>query len=220
MTDYLVKAIRRDDSGKGANRRLRREGKVPAVLYGNEDIPEKLVIEVRDFERLLKQGALGKLVNVEFKAGRSKKAVPALLKEVQTEPINGNVIHVDFQAVDMKQEIGTIVAVHFTGEERRINDGSVIQPLLREVHVSCLPDRIPAFFEVDISGLRAGESITVSILRPEEGVTIQTPAEEILVTAALVHQEAEAETGEGTAEAGAEGTGAEAGGEAKEDAGQ
>lgn len=219
VTDYLVKAIRRDDSGKGANRQLRREGKIPAVLYGNEDAPEKLVIETRDFERLLKQGALGKLVNVEFKAGRSKKAVPALLKEVQTEPLNGKVMHVDFQAVDMKQEIGTIVAIHYTGEERRVNDGSVIQPLLREVNVTCLPDHIPSFFEVDISGLQAGDSITVSTLKPEEGVTIQTPAEEVLVTAALVHQEAEAETAEG-AEAGAEDAGAEAGGEAKEDAGK
>lgn len=215
MTDYLVKAIRRDDSGKGANRQLRREGKIPAVLYGNEDTPEKLVIETRDFERLLRQGALGKLVNVEFKAGRSKKTVPALLKEVQTEPLNGKAIHVDFQAVDMKQEIGTIVAIHFVGEERRLNDGSIIQPLLREVQVTCLPDRIPSFFEVDVSGLKAGDSISVSVLKTQEGVTIQTPAEEVMVTAALVHQ-TETETVEGAEETGVEGADAAAGGETKE----
>ncbi|MGI5854039.1 MAG: 50S ribosomal protein L25 [Bacillota bacterium] len=215
MTDYLVKAMRREDSGKGANRQLRRAGKVPAVLYGNEDVHERLVIETGDFERLLKQGALGKLVNVEYKAGRSKKTVPALLKEVQTEPINGRVIHADFQAVDMKQEIATIVPVHYVGEDRRVNDGSVVQPLLREVHVTCLPDRIPAFFEVDVSGLRAGESITVGALKPEEGVTIHTPAEEALVAAVHTRQGAEAEAAEGTEEAEAEGATAEAGGEAK-----
>lgn len=192
MTEYMLKAERREESGKGSNRRLRRDGKVPAVIYG-AGTSELVTLDSRELERLLGSGAAGKLVELELKAGRSKQKLPTLIKEVQVEPIKGLTIHVDFLKVDMHHAVTTKIPVHFVGEERRMNDGALIEHLLREVEISCLPDRIPEGFEADVSALAAGHSLYVRDLKPAEGITVLTPGEEVLAIATIPHHAAPAE---------------------------
>lgn len=195
MTEYELKAEIREEHGKAASRRFRREGKIPAVIYGAGQ-SEKILIDQRELKRLVSAGATGKLVSLVTKSGRTNQKQKALLKEVQLEPIKGMAIHADFQKVDMAHAITTRIAVHFVGEEKRPSDGAVIQHLLREIEIHCLPDRIPEVIEVDISGLKEGHSIFVKDLSIPAGVTVTTPGEEVLALATVPHQAPAAAEGE------------------------
>ena len=108
---------------------------------------------------------------------------PVLVKEVQFDPVKGNPLHLDFLQVSMQQKVVMKVPVVLVGEEKRVNDGSVIDTALYEVEVSCLPADIPAKIEVDISGLTMGNSITVADLQAPEGIEFVTPATEAVVVA-------------------------------------
>lgn len=196
VTDYLLKAEGRIASGKGVSRRIRREGNIPAVIYGHGEEGTRVQISQKETGRLVSLGAAGKLVKIELHEGAHKKTISALFKDVQVDPIGHEIIHADFQKVDMGHKITTKVPVHFFGEEKRPNDGSLIEHVIREIEISCLPDHIPERFEVNVSGLQAGHSIFVKDLAPGPGVEIHTPAEEAIVSAIVAHHGAEDETAE------------------------
>lgn len=205
MTDYLLKAEARDDGGKGVSRRIRRDGNIPAVIYGHGEEGTLVRISQKETGRLVSLGAAGKLIKIELHEAGHKKTIAALFKEVQVDPVGHAIIHADFQKVDMGHKVTTKVPVHFVGEEKRPTDGALIEHIVREIEISCLPDQIPERFDVNVSGLQAGHSIFVKDLAPAQGIEIHTPAEEAIVTAVVAHHGAEGETAEaGAAPAAAE----------------
>ncbi len=179
--DAVLNAEVRSEKGKGIAHRLRQQGLLPAVLYGEEQ--KDLILNTRELQKLLSTQGSSQLITLKVKEGRKKQEIPVLIKELQYHPVKGNLLHADLYQVSMEQEVVVKVPVVLVGEEERVNDGSVIDLQLYEVEVSCLPANIPAKIEVNIAGLTMNNSITLADLTPPSGVQFVTPLSETVVAA-------------------------------------
>jgi large subunit ribosomal protein L25 len=152
----------RKTTGNGPARSLRREGRIPAVLYGPKTEPVLLSIDSKEFEQILKTSTIGSvLLKLQIKNGQTGSR-SAMVKELQTHPVTGHFLHVDFYEVDLSQKINAMIPVTVTGKSRGVEDGGILQIVRRELEVFCLPTAIPETIEVDISELDIGGSIHVN----------------------------------------------------------
>lgn len=203
----------RKTTGNGPARVLRREGRIPAILYGPKTDPIMLSIDNKEFEQILKTSSIGSvLLKLEIKNGQTG-ARSAMVKELQTHPVTGQFLHVDFYEVDLTRKINAMIPVVVTGKSQGVEDGGILQIVRREIEVFCLPTAIPEAIEVDISALEIGGSIHVNEITLPDGVelpedfdftviTILAPKieEEVVEEEELAEGEEEAE--EGAPEAG------------------
>ncbi len=190
MERITLKAEKRDIVGKGIARTLRREGMIPAVLYkGGGSIPIKL--SRKELSQLINTTAGEQvMVNLQFSDGDSKLV---LVKDYQVDPIKGDLLHTDFFEVSLTEKIRVTVHVTPVGEPIGVKrDGGILQHVLREIEVECLPDKIPGHIEIDISKLETGQSIRVSDLKLGEGIKVLTDLDEVVanVIAPLVEEAA------------------------------
>jgi large subunit ribosomal protein L25 len=175
---------RRDGTGKGAVRRLRRQGRVPGVLYGARTEPVALSLSPKEVQRALQGHSAGGVL-VSLKLAGDAEARSAVVRDLQFDPVRDSLIHVDLQAVRMDEEITVEVPIHPVGEAAGVKEQSgVLAVLLRTVQVACLPTRIPDRLDVDVSALRIHDVITVGDIIPPEGVRLTTPAGQAVVTIA------------------------------------
>jgi large subunit ribosomal protein L25 len=174
----------REAVGKGAVGRLRRQGLVPAVLYGGGSAPVTLAVTPADVQRTLQgHGAGGVLVNLRLPGDGEPRT--AVVRELQYDPVRDTLIHIDFQAVRMDEEITVEVPIHAVGEAAGVKEQSgVLALLLRTVEVSCLPSLIPERLDIDVSALRIYDVVTVASLQLPEGVRVTTPASQPVATVA------------------------------------
>jgi large subunit ribosomal protein L25 len=174
----------REAVGKGAVGRLRRQGLVPAVLYGGGSAPVALAVTPADVQRTLQgHGAGGVLVNLRLPGDGEPRT--AVVRELQYDPVRDTLIHIDFQAVRMDEEITVEVPIHAVGEAAGVKEQSgVLALLLRTVEVSCLPSLIPERLDIDVSALRIYDVVTVASLQLPEGVRVTTPASQPVATVA------------------------------------
>jgi large subunit ribosomal protein L25 len=165
----------RTDTGNGPARVLRRDGKIPAVLYGPDTKPILLSIQTHDFELLLKDYNVSQMVlDLDVKNGKTiKKSV--MVKELQTHPVSQNLLHVDFYEISMTRKIKVNVPIVTTGKSAGEEFGGVLQIIRRELEVLCLPGEIPESIKVDISELEIGDSLHVEDITV--GGDIEIPAE-------------------------------------------
>ena len=169
---FELKAEARQDVGKGASRRLRRAGRVPAVIYGGHQDPLALTLEHDSIIHQLDNEAFYSSVLSINVGGRTEKAV---LRDLQRHPYKPAVLHMDFQRVSEDEAIRVHVPLHFLNEEKCKGvrqDGGVLSHQIIEVEVSCLPRDLPEFIEVDVADLGMGETLHLSELRLPEGVTL------------------------------------------------
>jgi large subunit ribosomal protein L25 len=182
--------------GTTHTRRLRADGLVPGVLYkaGEDSIPFALPERVLD--RAI-HGEHGKTAVFEITV-EGHPTVPALLKDWDLNPVRGNLIHVDFQQVDLAQEVEAQVPLVLSGLAVGVRDGGVLGQPIHEVTIRALPDAIPDSVEIDVSALQAGEVLHLSDVAAPAGVTILGDPESVVasVTAAS-RAEAEVEEAEG-----------------------
>jgi large subunit ribosomal protein L25 len=155
-----LKASRRDTAGKGNARKLRSTGQVPAVLYGHGDRTESLAVDAHDLELLLQHvNPENTLIGLDIDGSRAD----VLVREIQRHPWRPEVLHVDFLLVHGDALLKLDVPVRLTGTPVGVLDeGGVLDQVLYELHVECLPGNIPEAAEVDISGLHVGDSVRVS----------------------------------------------------------
>jgi large subunit ribosomal protein L25 len=173
---------RRDGRGKGAAKRLRRAGRVPAILYGAVAEPLALSVAPKEVQRVLHARG-GVLVNVRLPGEPEPRT--AVVRDLQFHPVRDTLIHVDLQAVRMDEEITVEVPLHVVGEAAGVKEQSgILQLLLRTVEVACLPTLIPERLDADVSALRIHDVLTVADLRLPEGVRVTTPASQAIVTVA------------------------------------
>ena len=205
-----LKATPRERVGNGPARELRREGKVPAILYGPKADPVKLSIEKLDLDPIFKSGAVAqKLLKLEVEGGG--KGCNVMIKEVQRHPVSQKLLHLDLYEVSMDQKIKVMVPVTTTGICKGIEMGGMLQIIRRELEVLCLPDQIPENISIDITDLDIGDSFHVEEFQLDEN--IEVPADvnftilTILSTKAEAAEEEEGEEGEeGEVSEGAEAT--------------
>jgi large subunit ribosomal protein L25 len=173
---------RRDALGKGPVRRLRRAGLVPAVLYGGGIEPVALAVAPAEVQRALHAHAGGGvLVNVRV-AGETEPR-PAVVRDLQFDPVRETLVHLDLQAVRMDEEITVEVPIHVVGEAAGVKEQSgILALLLRQVEVTCLPTLIPERLDIDVSPLRIHDVLTVADLHLPQGVRVTTAATQPVVT--------------------------------------
>jgi large subunit ribosomal protein L25 len=213
MSEYKLAAENRADAGKGAARRLRAAGRVPAVLYGHGTKPKSLSIDARELGHALRTEA-GVNVLLELQVGRTKHL--ALAKEIQRHPVRGTFTHIDFILVRRGEKVHVAVPVHLVGEAPGVREeGGIADQDLYQVNVEAEVTAVPDAVEADVSGLRIGDVLRVGDLKAPEGSTILDDAEASVVSVVppVVEpepeeaEEAEAEAAEGEAPAAAEGEG-------------
>ena len=171
METLEVQANARAAGGKNHARRLRRSGKIPAVLYGPKTQAVALELDRKDFSArvALLQGS--HLVRLKSSVPALAEKV-ALVKEMQFHPISGDVTHADLYEVDLAAKIQVQVPLRFVGKAAGVTRGGILQPIVREVEVECLPMDIPGFFSVDVGALDIGDSIHVEEIQMPADVTL------------------------------------------------
>jgi large subunit ribosomal protein L25 len=214
MPEYKLAAENRADSGKGAARRLRATGRVPAVLYGHGSKPKHLSIDAREFGHALRTDA-GVNVLLELQLGRTRHL--ALAKEIQRHPVRGTFTHVDFLIVRRGEKATVPVPVHLVGEAPGVKEGGIADQDLYQVNVEAEVTSVPDVIEADISGLAIGDVLRVADLKAPEGATILADPEApvVSVVAPRVEPEPEEEAEAAEEEAAGEGAAAEAEGETR-----
>jgi len=174
---------KRDGIGKGPAKRLRRSGQVPATLYGGA-APVNIAVTPKDVLRLI-HGHEGstQLFRVSFEGGKDGKMV--IIRDMQFDPVSESLIHVDLQEVAMDRAIQVSVAIHHVGESVGVKDSQgILEMVLREVRVSCLPGNIPEYLEADVTNLAIHDVLTVKDLKCPEGVRILNDPNQAVVTVA------------------------------------
>ncbi|MCW8887809.1 MAG: 50S ribosomal protein L25/general stress protein Ctc [Gammaproteobacteria bacterium] len=170
--DFNITAESRSDMGKGASRRLRREDKVPAVIYGAGKDAVSVTLDHNSlFHHLEHEAFYSHILNIAVD-GKAEKVV---LKDLQRHPYKPTILHADFLRVDAKEKLRMNVPLHFTGEEVAPGvkiDGGLITHNVTEVEISCLPSNLPEYLEVDLSGLQMDHSLHLSDIKLPEGVEI------------------------------------------------
>lgn len=202
MAHVALTARKRTEFGNGPTRRLRRQGLVPGVVYQPGSPSMAFALSERELRRALAEGRTS-VVDLTVEGDHAR---PVLLKDWQLDPVRGDVLHVDFQEVDLTQEVEAPVAITLVGSSVGVREGGVLDQPLREVIVRALPDALPDHLELDVSELDVGDSISVEDLTAPEGVEIVTEPEIVVasVLAPTVEEEPEEpEEGE-EAEEGAE----------------
>ena len=171
-TSFELVAEFRETQGKGASRRLRHEGKVPAILYGGHADARTLTLSHQKLLIMLDNERFYSTI-LNLRVGDETQA--AILKDVQRHPFKNSVLHVDFQRVEENEKIRISIPLHFTGAAVSPgvkSQGGLVSHMRNEVEVACLPKDLPEFIEVDISGLSLNESIHLSQLKVAAGVTL------------------------------------------------
>ena len=171
MTSIIAEI--REDAGKGASRRLRREGKVPAVIYGGHTDPVCLTLPHTELLHATESESFFSTI-LEIKVGKDRKQ-QAIVRDMQRHPYKPLIMHIDFLRVSAKEVIRISVPIHFIGEEKSPAgkaSGVVIQHQITEVEINALPKDIPEFLSVDLSEMDAGDSVMLSSIVLPEGVSI------------------------------------------------
>ena len=212
MEQLDLKAQVRKTTGKGLARALRREGRIPAVLYGPKTDSMMLSIDFKEFEQIVRKANVGSvLLNLQIQNGETLTR-PAMIKELQTNPVSGAFLHIDFYEIDMQRKINVSVPVVTRGKSAGVEEGGLLQIVRREIELFCLPTAIPESIEVDISDLTIGDSIHVREITLPGDVELPEDIDFTIITVLApkveeeVVEEEELEEGEEAAEEeGAEG---------------
>jgi large subunit ribosomal protein L25 len=207
-----LKAEARAQSGKGAARKIRSGGRVPAVVYGRGVDPMPVSVDAKELFHLLHTDA-GMNVLVDMRVNSDHFL--AMPREIQRDHIKGQFLHVDFLRINRDEKIGVEVPIHLVGESHGVKEGGVVEHHLWNLHLECLPQDVPTSIEADISGLGINESLKVSDLEIPGNLTLLTSPDEVIVSVVppqilRVEEEVAAEAeAEEAAEAGAPTEGAE-----------
>jgi len=183
MAQSKLNVSKRVRMGKSGARAIRKEGNVPAILYGKGEEPLALVINPADLKQALSTEA-GENTLLEIVVENDSEEIKklSLLREIQYDYITSKPIHFDFQTLDVSKKITVSVPVAINGKSKGVKEGGILEEILREISVECLPTDIPNAFEVDVTELEIGHSIHVNALEVTEGVDILHDENETIVT--------------------------------------
>lgn len=188
LQNITVPGVLRQETGKGANRKLRAQGRVPAVLYGKKTKAVSLAVDPKDIFKILHSQA-GE--NTIFQLSvPERESVNCLMKEYQLEPLTHSLLHVDFYEVAMDQTLELDVFVVTKGEAYGVKtEGGLLDIVHRELRVECLPADIPEHIEIDVTDLKIGDHVRVKDLKISDKIKILNDPESVVV--AVEHPRAE-----------------------------
>lgn len=169
----IIIAEIREDVGKGASRRLRHQGKIPAVIYGGHRAPATLTIEHDPLKHRAEQESFfSSILVIQVPDGRTQKVI---VRDVQHHPYKAQIMHLDFMRVSDEEILRMHVPIHYTGESESPAgkaSGVVIQHLVTEIEIAALPGNLPSFLDINLSQLKIGDVVMLSDIQLPEGVQI------------------------------------------------
>ena len=173
--------------GKGNARRLRKEGRIPGIIYSNGAVGTMVSIDAGDWAALTHHDV--NLVYLNMK----DRTIAAVIKEVQVNYLKNHVLHVDFKEVDLNAETTVSVNIHLVGEAAGVNHGGVLEQLVHHIDITGKPADLPEFLEVSVSDLEIGDAVTASQLPLPAGITLSADPEEVICHVIAEKEEVEEE---------------------------
>ena len=162
MEEIRLKAEKRTQGGKNPVRRMRRQGVIPAILYGKDVEPISLSVSAKDWRMLQGRIKSNTIIKMAVKENGDADERPVMVKDVQRAPISDAILHLDFLQVSMERAVQVEVPLHFIGTPVGVTNGGVVEQHLRSIMVESLPGQIPEKIEVDISHLEIGDAVHVN----------------------------------------------------------
>ncbi|MDR2158438.1 MAG: 50S ribosomal protein L25 [Treponema sp.] len=203
MSQVVLKAKNRQGKGSAEARRIRREGRIPAVLCGRSGNSLPIDLDGLEFVNGVKNISESTIVKVEVDG----KSYDAFVKDTQRNITDGKIIHVDFYEVESGVALRARVSIHLKGNPAGVREGGVLESPLHEIEVECLPKDLPERIEVDVSELRANQSLHVRDIQLGEGVRLISAADQVVALVKFAREEkaapAEEAAAAGTSAAGA-----------------
>ena len=174
METVEITIERRGEHGKGAARRLRAAGTGPGILYGPKRTTTAIAVGAEEFDRKVAHLEGSHLIRLVAAGGADPELHErmVLVRELQVHPVSGHALHADFYEVDLTERLTVAVTLHFVGKAVGVVNGGILQPILREVDVDCLPTEIPEYIEIDVTGLAIHDAIHAADLALPEGVSL------------------------------------------------
>jgi large subunit ribosomal protein L25 len=206
MPDIILAADPRSELGSRPAGRLRRQGRVPAVVYGLDNDPVNVTVPARELSHIL-QGESGAntLINLDVDGD----SMLTLVRQIQRHPTRGELVHVDFIRIRRDVAVSADVPLHLLGEPAGVRDGGLLEQLVFSVTVDAMPGNIPVVFEVDVADMVIGDQRRASDIVLPDAVTTQLDPETVIAQVAaprvVVEEEVEGEGIEGEEGAGADG---------------
>jgi large subunit ribosomal protein L25 len=199
MAEILITAKGREDRGKNAARRLRRQGLVPGIVYGGKGDNVAVAVDPKALQKVLRSEAgRNSILKLDI-AGTA--ATSAILKSWQVDPIKESFLHADFYRIAMDVAIRVTVPIHIVGEARGVKvDAGILELIMRDIEVECLPGDIPERIDVDVSDLGINDGLRVSDLSASAKVKVLSPSDQVVVHVVSVKEEVAAPAA-GTVEA-------------------
>ncbi|MDB9823092.1 50S ribosomal protein L25/general stress protein Ctc [Deltaproteobacteria bacterium] len=171
MAQYALAARIREQKGKGAAKKLRKDNKIPAIFYGPNTETLMLTVDSSDLKKIMKKTAGENIIlrlQIESEKGNNTKMV--VLKELLTDPIKDNYLHADFYEISMDKDLTIDVPIRLINTPEGVTNGGILQHVRREITISCLPDKLVDFIELDVSKLDIGESLHIQDIELPEGI--------------------------------------------------
>ncbi|NGY87670.1 50S ribosomal protein L25/general stress protein Ctc [Bacillus megaterium] len=187
-----IQANKRTDFKNSTNRKIRDEGNFPAVVYGNKTESTPIYLNSADFIKTIREAGRNGVLTLQV----DKQKYSVMLHDIQTDPLKNEIVHADFQVVDMKKEIDTEVSLSLVGEAKGTKEGGVLQQSLYEISLKGLPQDIPSSIDVDVSDLGINDTITVGDIKVDKKLEITHDAEDTVASVLPPQQEEEPDSGE------------------------
>jgi large subunit ribosomal protein L25 len=184
MEQVSLEGLVRTSSGKGQARALRRAGNIPAIFYGPETTATSISVSRASLEKILKkQSSENTLYQLTIKGSDQDVVKTVMLKDLQKNPLDQEILHADFLEVSLTKIINITVSLKVVGKSPGVEKGGILQEVSRELEIRCLPTQIPNYLEVDISTLTdIGDSLHVEDLKLPEGIQVLSDAQQTLIT--------------------------------------
>jgi large subunit ribosomal protein L25 len=175
MEEILIKAETRVGKGKSAVKKIRRQGGIPAVLYGKDVESIPLTISLKDWEKLRKRLKRNAILKMELPGSVDTGTRPVMVKNIQRTVIGDSINHIDFLQVSMERKVEVEIPIYLIGDAKGLVNGGIIEQHLRTVMAECLPSQIPEKVDVDITDLDIGDSVHVHEISIEGVKLLENP---------------------------------------------
>jgi len=179
MHEVTLIARRREQRGKEQAKKLRKQSHIPGVVYGHGKPAVAITLNAQDLLPLFRAGASDNTI-ITLKLDGDQKNLTAIIRDIQTEPIRNQLIHIDFQEILLTEKIKVPVHIELTGDALGIKEGGILEHIMHSVEISCLPADIPDKIVLDISGLKLGHSLHISDIKAEKFEIIGAPTQPIV----------------------------------------
>ena len=171
MARFTLAAAIREEKGKQAAKRLRRENKIPAIFYGPGASSLMLTVDSHQLDMIMKKtSGENVIIGLQIESDKGTDSRTVIIKELHSDPVKRNYLHADFYEISMDKELTVDIGLHFINTPKGVVNGGMLQPIRREITVSCLPDKLVEFIQVDVSGLDIGEALHIREITLPDGI--------------------------------------------------